>query len=77
MLKIRNELVNDVVAKSIEWPDSRAIYAFVNALEERDRELAYALEETINAYVGRVADAAWTAGFTAGRHPERLIFAEG
>ncbi len=77
MLKIRGHaMVHDAITQTIHWPDSKSVYAFINAIEERDRDLAFALEEVLNAYAGRVAEAAFIAGFQCGRRPEQLLFEE-
>lgn len=60
----------------IQWPDDREFYAFVNGLSELSEEMAMALEEVVNAHVAATAQAAFYAGFQAGRHPELLIFKE-
>ena len=60
----------------IQWPDEKPLYAFINGLSELSTELAYSLEEIVNAHVAEIAQAAFYAGFKAGRHPELLIFKE-
>jgi len=66
----------EIASKMIQWPDDREFYAFVNGLSELSEEMAMALEEVVNAHVAATAQAAFYAGFQAGRHPEVLIFKE-